>query len=40
MKFLERPALIVNLSILAACATAPVDYPKTPSTALGVTQDT
>jgi hypothetical protein len=40
MKFLERLTLIVALSILGACATAPVDYPKTPSTALEDTQDT
>jgi putative cardiolipin synthase len=40
MKFPERLALIVMLSILGACATVPVDYPKTPSTALEDTQGT
>ena len=40
MRFLERLTLIVALSILGACATAPVDYPKTPSTAFEDTQDT
>ena len=40
MIFIRAPALLVVVSILAACATVPFDYPRTPSTAFQDTEDT